>query len=331
MIKPVFLNYKRMAKRICKSLIFSLLALAAIFIVNFFLPRLIPGDPLQHLTGADDKAITQEQYDQLYHDMGLDKPLGEQFASYIKGTFNGELGFSYHHGKDAADIIREKIPRTLQVALPAWLISAFLAYVLGLRAGFKKRSLLSGGMVILDAVPSFLIAILLLIVFSFKLELLPFGALNSTIPPSTAGGRLLDRILHLILPVLTLVLATTPKKFLLMRNTAASAADLPYVAYAKSKGLRPGRIRRMHIFPNVSAPFISMLGTSFGHMIAGSIIVEKIFSIDGIGMLVNRAIADLDYPVLQASLLIIAVSVIVSNFIADVICALCDPRQRRGV
>jgi len=319
-----------MAKKICKSLIFSLLALAAIFVVNFFLPRLIPGDPLQHLTGADDKAITQEQYDELYHEMGLDRPLGEQFGNYIKGLFKGDLGYSYAHGQNVADVIKEKIPRTLQVALPAWLISAFLAYYLGLRAGCKNHNLLSGGMVVLDAVPSFLIAIILLIIFSFKLNILPFGALNSTIPPSSTGGRLLDRLLHLVLPVTTLVLATTPKKFLLMRNTAASAANLPYVAYARSRGVRAGRIRRAHIFPNVSAPFISMLGTSFGHMIAGSIIVEKIFSIDGIGLLVNRAIADLDFPVLQAALLVIAVSVIVSNFVADVVCLLYDPRQRRS-
>ena len=116
-----------MAKRISKSLIFSIVALVGVFVVNFFLPRLMPGDPLANLVGADDKTITQEEYDVLYHEMGLDLPLGKQFANYVADLFNGEWGYSYHQGKDVARVILEKIPRTLQVTLPAWLLSALLA------------------------------------------------------------------------------------------------------------------------------------------------------------------------------------------------------------
>lgn len=116
-----------------------------------------------------------------------------------------------------------------------------------------------------------------------------------------------------------------------MRNQAAGVADDKYISYARAKGLSGARVRNAHVFPNVAPAFISMLGTSFGNMIAGSIIVEKVFSIDGVGMLVNRAIYDKDFPVLQGALLVIAVSVIVSNFIADTVCALADPKQRRSV
>lgn len=160
----------------------------------------------------------------------------------------------------------------------------------------------------------------------FRVEDSPFGGLNSPF----AQNSFPDRLLHLVLPVLTLTLVSTPKKYLLVRNQSATIYDEQYMSYARAKGLSDARLECVHTFPNISATFISMLGTSFGHMIAGSIIIEKVFSIDGVGMLVNRAISDKDFPMLQGALLAIAVSVIVSNFIADVIVAFFDPRQRRA-
>ncbi len=317
-----------MARKFAKNAIFSIVALVAIFVFNFFLPRLMPGDPLDNLIGSDDTVMTQEEYDELYSKMGLDKPLGEQFGLYVKNLFKGEWGYSYHLGCDVGGVIGEKITRTIQIALPAWLFSALLAYWLGLLAGSKKSQFtdvgLSSAMVLVDAIPNFLMAIMLLILFAFKWHILPSGALNS-IGKSGFG----DRLLHLILPVFTLTLVSTPKKYLLVRNQAASVCENRYVVYARAKGLQGARIRNTHIFPNISAPFISMLGTSFGHMIAGSIVIEKIFSIDGVGMLVNEAINNKDFPVLQGALLVIALSVIISNFIADAISTIDDPSQRR--
>ena len=320
-----------MAKRICKSLIFSIIALAAIFVVNFFLPRLMPGDPLANLVGADEKTITQAEYDALYRKMGLDLPIGKQFINYVAGIFRGEWGYSYHHGKDVGVVIAEKIARTLQITLPAWILSALLACLMGLIAGNNRSRLadvgITSGMMLLDAAPTFLIAIVLLILFAFEWKILPSGGLNSPF----AQNAFSDRILHLILPILTLTLVSTPKKYLLVRNQSSAVQDEQYMSYARAKGLSAARLEVVHTFPNISAAFISMLGTSFGQMIAGSIIIEKVFSIDGVGMLVNRAIIDKDFPMLQGALLVIAVSVIASNFIADVIVTLCDPVQRRAV
>lgn len=319
-----------MAKKIGKSLIFSIIALVAIFVVNFFLPRLMPGDPLANLVGADEKAITKQEYDALYHEMGLDLPLGKQFANYVSDLFKGEWGYSYHQGKDVGGVIFEKIPRTLQITLPAWILSAVLACWLGLVAGNAKSRVkdigITGGMMLADAIPTFLLAILFLILFAFEWQVLPSGGLNSPFAKNTFA----DRLLHLVLPVATLTIVSTPKKYLLVRNQSANIQDEPYMTYARAKGLNNARLESVHAFPNISSAFISMLGTSFGHMIAGSIIIEKVFSIDGVGMLVNRAISDKDFPMLQGALLVIALSVIVSNFIADAIAVLSDPRQRRA-
>lgn len=319
-----------MAKRIGKSLIFSLIALVAIFVVNFFLPRLMPGDPLANLVGADEKAITQEEYDALYHEMGLDLPLGKQFANYVESLFDGDFGYSYHQGRDVGAVIAEKIPVTLQITLPAWVLSALIACWLGLLAGEKKSRAtdisLTSAMMTIDAIPTFLLAIVLLILFAFEWKILPSGGLNSAFVQNAFA----DRLQHLVLPVVTLLVVSTPKKYLLVRNQAASVRDEQYMAYARAKGLSSARLACVHVFPNISTTFVSMLGTSFGHMIAGSIIVEKVFSIDGVGLLVNRAIYDKDFPMLQGALLLIAASVIISNFVADVVATLCDPRQRRA-
>lgn len=319
-------------KRFFKTAIFSVLALAAVLVANFFLPRLMPGDPLGHLIGADDVgAISQEQYDEYYKMLNLDKPMGEQFAQYLKEIFSGKMGYSIHYGRDVADVIGEKLPRTLQVALPAWIISALLAFFWGTLAGYKKHRafdrISTGAMVAADTVPTFLMAMLLLIVFSYELGWFPFGALNSAADLDGAS-MFADRLYHLVLPVLTLVIASTPKKFILMRNVTAKAVGEKYIIYAKARGLSDMNVLCRHVFPNVGQPFISMLGTSFGKILSGSIVVEMIFSIDGMGMLVSRGITDMDFPVLQAALMTIAFAVIISNLAADAICILLDPMQR---
>ena len=322
-------------KKLAKSIIFSLIALLAILLVNFFLPRLMPGDSLAHLVGTDDgSSIDSEQYEEYYKMLGLDLPLGKQFANYIDDLFHGRLGYSIRHGRDVGDVIKEKIPRTLQIAFPAWIISATLALFLGTLAGYKRRGVFdtvaTGASVIIDTVPTFLIAMLLLIVFAYELNWLPFGSLNSVTAPGGGAAAVADRLKHLVLPVLAIVLASTPKKFILMRNISAKAVDEKYVVYARARGLSQTSVIFRHVFPNVGQPFISMLGTSFGKILSGSIVVETIFSVDGMGMLVSRAITELDFSTLQAALMVIAVSVIAANFLADLICILISPKRRLG-
>lgn len=318
-----------MGKKIRRALIFSLIAFIAIFILNFFLPRLMPGDPLANLIGADEKTISQEEYEALYIQMGLDKPLIEQFFDYVGGLFSGNMGYSYHQGKDVGALLLEKLPRTLQITVPAWLLSSILGGTLGLRSGMKRSKpsdlAMSGAMAFIDAIPTFLLSIVLLIVFAFSLKAFPSSGLNS---PSTAYP-FLDRLWHLFLPILALTLASTPKKFFLLRNEASLAIDSQYMVYARAKGNSDTRLAFVHLFPNISSAFILSLGTSFGHTIAGSIVIETIFSIDGIGLLTYRAINDKDYPLLMGTLLVISLTVIVSNFIADIIAMLTSPASRR--
>lgn len=323
-----------MRKKILGSLIFSVIALAAVVVVNFFLPRIMPGDPVYTLIGGEDDYVTQEEYDYYYQLLGLNKPVSEQFGDYLRGLFTGDLGYSYHQGGDVADVIAEKIPVTLQVALPAMIISALVAMLWGLRAGSSKSRMLdrfsTGFNIALNSVPTFFMAMLAVIIFAYELQWLPYGGLNSVIPPDDPFLYFLDRLTHLVLPVGTLVAVSTPAKYVLVRNMAAKEQEAKYAVFAQAKGLSGARVRIVHVFSNICQPFIALVGTGFGKMLSGSLVVEMIFSLDGMGTLVGNAVTVRDYPTLQGCLFVIAVMVIVANFATDVLCALSDPRQRLG-
>lgn len=323
-----------MKKRIIGSLIFSVLALAAVVVVNFFLPRMMPGDPVLTLIGGDEDYVTQEEYEECREMLGLDKPLSEQFGDYLKGLFTGNLGYSYHQGGDVSDVILQKLPVTLQIALPATVLSALIALLWGLLAGRRKTSPLdkisTGFNIALNSVPTFFLAMLAVIIFAYELGWLPYGGLNSVIPPENSFLYFLDRLEHLILPVGVLVAASTPAKYVLLRNMAAKEWESKYVVFAKAKGISDGRVGTVHVFPNICQPFLTLVGTGFGKMLSGSLVVEMIFSLDGMGTLISRAITQRDFPVLQGCLFVIALSVIIANFVTDVICSVADPRQRLG-
>lgn len=319
-------------KKLTYSVIFSVISLIAIIVFNFFLPRLMPGDPLGFLMGGDDAALSAEEYAYYFHQMGLDKPVIVQFFNYLGELFSGKLGYSYVQGRDVSAVIFEKIPRTLQIAIPAWIITAVLALVFGMNAGYKKGRALDSSitltMVIIDTVPTFLMAMLIIIIFSYEANLFPLGSLNSINPPENGFLFFMDRLWHLTLPILTIVIVSLPKKYILMRNLTAQTVNEKYVLYARARGVSHGSLLYRHVFPNIGQPFISMLGTSFGRTVSGSVIVELIFSIDGMGMLVNNAISALDFPMLRAALLIISAFIIISQLISDIICYLITPKQR---
>ncbi len=321
-------------KDYAKKIIFSFVCLIVVVVLNFFLPRLMPGDPVLMLVGGDEDLFTKELYDFYFHKLGLDLPLGQQFLMYLKDLFSGNLGYSYQYGDSVAKLIAERIPTTLQIALPSIFISSFLALWLGMNAGYKKNSFLDKTLtttsIILNSVPTFFMALILMIVFSFKFRIFPFGGLNSIIIPESPIKAFGDRLLHLFLPILTLVIVSTPSKFLMMKNTTAIAMDEKYVLYAKSRGISNSKIKIKYIFRNICQPFITMVGMGFGRLFSGSLVIEMVFSIPGMGMLMSSSISKRDYAVLQGCLFLMAIMVIFANLITDIICILSDPKSLHG-
>lgn len=312
-----------------------LLALVCFFLVvalNFFLPRLLPGDPVAYLTGFSEQEMTPAQVAFYQDALHLNEPLGMQFLHYLRSLVDGTLGYSYKKDAAVASLIRERLGYTLQITVPAVLLSAGIGLLWGLRCGYKKDGLAdrlsTAAMIILNAVPAFLIGLGLMIVFCFQVKLLPYTGLNSPDAARGTAGYVLDRLRHLFLPVVTLTLSALPGRYLLVRNMAAAAADEKYILYAKQRGLPDGVIRRAYLLRAIAQPFITMLGMSVSLCVGGSVVMEKIFSIGGMGSLLTEAVYTLDYPLMQGILFVTTCIMVLSMLASDLACLLIDPKRK---
>lgn len=313
-----------------KKIVTSVICLAVILVFNFALPRLMPGDTVLMLVGMDEGVVSADEYALYAEKTGANKPLLQQFGEYLLGVFRGDLGYSYHHKAEVSQLILRRLPATLQLALPAVILSSLIALALGCLMGMKKgrpvENAVTGMQIALDAVPSFLLALLLLALFAFRLGWLPMGALNSLRVPE--NGALRDRIWHLILPVGTLVLGSVPPKYLMLCSTVARQREEKYVLYARSRGMGEAKIAFMQILPNICQPFLTMVGMNMGFLLSGSLVIENIFSIKGMGSLMMQAVTARDYPVLQGCLFVSALMVVLFHLLTDLLCLLLDPKAR---
>lgn len=320
---------------IVKKIITGFLCLFLIITINFFLPRLLPGDPVLMLTGMDEDAISEAKYESYKEKLGVDRPIGEQFVDYIKDLIKGDLGYSYHFNDDVTNIILRRIPNTLQIAIPTVILSSIIALIWGSIAGYRENKLLDNISttiaIIVNAIPGFVLAMLMVTVFAFKLRIFPLGGLNSINIPKGILPAFLDRVRHLILPVITLTIASVPGKYILVRNTVAAAKNDKYVMYAKARGISEMRVIFAHILKNICGPFITIVGLQIGFIISGSMICETIFSIKGMGSLIYQATASRDYPTMQGYLFVTALAVVIATIITDIICISIDPRVRSGI
>lgn len=315
-----------------KKLLTSVICLFIIIVFNFLLPRLMPGDTVLMLVGMDEDVVSENEYVYYAEKTGADLPVMEQFKNYLFGIVTGDLGYSYHHNAEISELIKQRLPATLQIALPAVILSSLTALVLGCLMGMKKGTFaehaVTSVQIIVDAVPIFLLGLLLIALFAFRLGWLPMGALSSVRVPGGALASFGDRVKHLILPVLTLVLGSTPGKYLMVCNTVAAQRQEKYVLYAKSRGLSDSKIAFKHIFPNICQPFLTMVGMNIGFVVSGSLVLENIFSIKGMGSLIAQAITARDYAVLQGVLFVSALVIVIANLVTDILCVLLDPKVR---
>lgn len=319
-------------KKAIKRIFVFIMCIFTVACINFALPRFMPGDPVLMLTGTDEDAITQAQYDSYKEKLGLNDPLSKQFSDYICRTFTFDLGYSYHYEEDVTSLIAKRIPNTLSIALPAVVISSVLAMFLGCNAGYRadsKRDFwYTLPAIFLDALPSFLVAMLLVNFLAFKAGLFPLGGLSSAFVSGGVFAKFADRLKHLFLPVTTMVITSTPSKFILMKNSAMAAKDSKYVLYLKARGISEKRIKYIHIFKNTAQPFISAVGLNIGFILSGSMVIESVFSIKGMGSLFTDAIFSRDFPVLQGCLFITSLMVVTANALTDAVNTFIDPKTR---
>jgi len=299
---------------------------------NFMLPRLIGGDPADTL--ASELALgSHEVADALREQFGLDNPsIFYQYKQYLTQLFQGNIGVSYSsYPASVQEIVLNALPWTLGTVLIATLISYCVGWLIGIRGAWKSGSIFDNttlfGSFFLNSVPYFWIGILFIMFFSLNLGWFPLGrAIPSDFESLTIYKKIGSIIYHAILPVFTLVIASLAGHILVLRNNLMRVLSEDYMLLAKAKGLSVRRRKYMYGARNALLPSFTGLMVSLGHVIGGALTMEIVFSYPGIGWITFNAILNLDYPLIQGSFLLIAVSVIIANLIADLMYPLIDPR-----
>jgi peptide/nickel transport system permease protein len=318
-----------LARRIAQAL----LTIAFIVLLNFILFRSMPGSPERLITRNPN--ISAEVKAQLRVKWGLDKPLiPDQFVAYLASTAQGDFGLSYkYRGQPVSEVLGSRIWPTVILFGLGEVIAIVVGMGLGAYAGWKRGGTVdyvgNGLSLILYATPYFVLGMFLLIIFSSALGWFPTnGMLSAGARYDSFIDQLLDFGHHLVLPLATVSLGLIGLYSILMRSSIIETMSEDYVQTARAKGLKDGHILRAHALPNAMLPAVTIVAIQFGYVIAGAITAEVVFNWPGIGTLTVDALSARDYPVLQGIFLLLAVSVVVANLLADLLYGLLDPRVR---
>lgn len=307
--------------------------------LNFFLPRMMPGDPLSYLVGdpsADmPMLLTEEMREKLLAYYDLDKPLNEQYTDYLSNLAHGNLGWSIYYNAPVSSVLLGRLKWTLLLVGTATIVYVALGILLGALSAWRRGTKTDIGLLIsvfsFGSCPPLFLAMLLIILFSVKLGVFPIGGARSP-TGSHANGleRTIEVMYHLILPSLALVLTHLSGVYFLMRNSMLSVMGKDYIQTARAKGLRERDILLRHALPNALLPIVTMIAMRLGFLIMGTMFVEVVFAYPGMGSLIYQACMTRDYPLLQGAFLLIMVFVMFFNLAADLLYARLDPRVRRA-
>lgn len=308
-----------------------LLALLFILLLNFLLPRMMPGDPLLAIYGEEALvAMTPQLKAELVERFALDKNLWQQLGAYFLGLVQGDLGYSYLHNAPVSPVILIYLPWTLLLIGTSLIISTITGVILGIQSGWVRGSktdhALLTGMMSLSGFPDFFLGMLLLIAFGATWGLFPLSGAVTPYSGLSGPALVLDVLWHAFLPVCALALAHLSNSYLLTRNSMVMALKEPYILTARAKGLPERVIKYRHAGRNSMLPVITQTGIGVGRLVTGALFVEMVFAYPGIGYLTYEALSARDYPLLQGIFLIVALSVLVANFLADLSYSRLDPR-----
>ncbi|GAA2394320.1 ABC transporter permease [Nonomuraea africana] len=311
----------------------ALLSIGMVIVATFFLFRLIPGDPV--IAYTRDVPLSPDQIDLLRKQMGLDKPLMQQFADFVLRTLQFDLGTSYEYKRPVADLIGERFGPTLLLAGVGLVIAVSLGLWQGTRAAWHHGGRLdrfsTGVSLVLWSVPTFWLGLLLLMVLGAGIGpipgLFPTRGMESVDAPD-GFGYVLDVAHHMVLPCLTLVAVVYAQYLLVMRSSLLDEIGQDYVTTARAKGLRDDMVRRRHAIPNALLPTVTLVFIHIGFVVGGAVSVETVYSWPGLGLLFYEAIKGPDFAVMQGTFMVVCVAVIIMNTLADVAYHVLDPRVR---
>ena len=315
---------------ILRRLLQAILVMLTVAFIAFMLFQYV-GDPVTNLLGQD---ATPAQRQRLRADLGLDKPFPVQFAAFVGNAVQGEFGLSLRQGQKVASLIVERLPATLELALIAALIALSVGIPMGVYAALRRGSLVSQLMMTFSLVgvslPTFLIGILLILVFAVILKVLPSFGRGEVVAfgPWTTGLLTLDGWRHLLLPAITLAIFQLALIMRLVRAEMLEVLRTDYIKFARARGLPDRAVHFGHALRNTLVPVITITGLQLGSLIAFAIITETVFQWPGMGLLFIQAVQFADIPVMAAYLCLIALIFVLINLIVDLLYFAVDPRLR---
>jgi len=303
----VYLNY------IIKRLFGAVFVLFSILTLVFFLIHIVPGDPIEVMLGETARAVDREA---LRHSLGLDLPVIQQWAEYLRDFTHFDLGMSLHSKQHVSQLLLQRIPATVTLSFASLFVAVLIAVPLGILSAVHKDSIwdrLSMMSAMLGvSIPNFVMGPLLILIFSLWLEWLP-----------VSGNEGMN---SLILPALTLGSALAAILSRMIRSSMLEVLQEDYIRSARARGLTEFNILVFHALRNAALPVVTILGMQLGTLLAGAVITETIFSWPGIGQLMIESIQKRDYPIVQGCVILISFSYVLINLITDFICVSLDPR-----
>lgn len=304
-----------MSRYLIRRLLWIIPVLFGASMIIFLILHLAPGDPVRLMLGS---RATEKDYEEAYERLGLDQSLPIQYLTFARNLVKGDLGYSIIKQETVSSLIKSRIVNTLELTLAALFLSYIIALPLGILAAVKQNTLwdyFSMGISLVGiSMPGFWLGFLLIFLFSVHLRLFPV---------SGYGG-----LRYLILPAFTLAMESAAITARMMRSSMLEVIRQDYIQTAKAKGLIRRVVIYKHALKNALIPIITLLGLRLGWLIGGSVIIETVFSRPGLGRLLVSSIYTRDYPVVQGIMMVLVLSVIIGNMIADILYASVDPRIR---
>jgi len=305
-----------MFRLLIARLLSSALVVAGVVVVVFVLARVV-GDPVELMIQP---GLSDDEIAELRRSLGTDKPLWQQFVTFVGNVARGDFGISPWQGEPALLLVMERVPATLALAGAAMALAALIAIVVGAVSALRRGSWIDRGamsVVLLgQSVPNFWLGLMLILLFATTLSWLPSAGYGSAA--------------HFVLPTVTLAFFFIARLTRLVRSELLEVMSQDYIRTARSKGLPESVVFRRHALRNIAVPIVTVLAVDFGALVGGAVVTETVFAWPGVGRLMIQAIGQRDFPIIQAGAFVLAIGVVLANLLADLAYALLDPRVRFG-
>ncbi|WP_088032166.1 nickel ABC transporter permease [Evansella clarkii] len=305
---------------ILKRFLQMLILLVGVSMIVFLSMHLAPGDPALIIAGPE---AAKESVEQIRENLGLNDPLHLQYWNYISGVVQGDFGYSYQTSQDVGAALLIRFPNTLKLAIASVIVATLLGVTMGILSALRQNTWADYTSTTIAlagvSIPNFWLGAVLILIFSVTLQWLPVGGMNN--PWYTTQG-----LKELVLPAITLGTASAAMIARMTRSAMLEVISSDYIRTARAKGTKERSIIMLHCFRNAMIPVVTLIGLNFGFLLGGTVIVEQVFAINGVGRLMINAIAQRDFPMVQGGVLLIAALFVFVNLIIDILYIFIDPR-----